>query len=341
MPFRSQQPLAPLPFGIGSQLDFVSIETCGRFLEQLPERPSRFDAIGDEKQFRLQLRSIKFPSLHLLSGTGTAKSVDHLSSRLAIVIPFGDCESVIRADGATYHWSSPHHAFLIPPGLRVEAESTAGAFLRIDIETSALTKVVAGMVGDGVAAAIDLHTPRTLSMRAGEINWQSVIRSFCGTVDAFGCREDQMVASGLDDLVVRTAAMMIRPDLFFKFQAPWRYENRFDLEPLVERIMDNLGQRITLSELETWSGRSARSLQLDFKQRFGVGPMQWIRDQRLQRIHQRLANKQEHRPIREIAAECGVLRMPTLVAEYQKQFGELPSDTRSRIRGRANLDQKY
>ncbi len=331
MQYRSETALASLPFGKGSQLDFTTVEACGRFLEGLPERPSRFDALGDEKRFRLQLRSIKFSSLHLLAGTGTAKSVEHLSNRLAVVIPFGNCESVIRVPGATYRWASPHHAFLIPPGVRVDAESTAGAFMRVDIDTDALTKIVAGVADSrGFNPAIDLYSVRTLPMRIADMHWQSILRSFCGTIDAFGCNEVALHTSGFDDLVARTLAMMIRPDLFCDLPSRPKHYVPFDLDPLIEIVMENLGQRITLSDLESWSGRSARSLQLDFKERFGIGPMQWIRDQRLNRIHQRLANKQDCRTIREIAAEFGVLRMATLVTEYQKHFGELPSDTRKR-----------
>ena len=57
-----------------------------------------------------------------------------------------------------------------------------------------------------------------------------------------------------------------------------RRAGRFDLEPLLEVIAANLGGRLTLADMERWSGRTARTIQLAFQRRFGFGPMQWVRD---------------------------------------------------------------
>ena len=140
-------PLAPLPFGEASAKSFNDVASCTDFLGQLPGKPSRFDAIGREADFRIRFRPVTLPDVTLFAGTSSAKTVDHNSGRVAVVIPFGDCASTIRAGKKEYRWAAPHHAFFIPAGAHIEAEGTRGAFLRLDIEAPLLARTAAGMAG--------------------------------------------------------------------------------------------------------------------------------------------------------------------------------------------------
>lgn len=97
--------------------------------------------------------------------------------------------------------------------------------------------------------------------------------------------------------------------------------------PVIEA---NLGRRVALPDMEAWSGRTARALQLAFQKRFGIGPMQWLRDRRLELVRARLLAAEPGATIREIAAACGMPRMATLIPEYSSRFGELPSETLAR-----------
>lgn len=128
---------------------------------------------------------------------------DHQSGRLALVIPFGSCASVIRSGGMAVH----------------------------------------GM------------------------DWLPVIRSFCGSVDAFGCDAGGLAASGVDDVVLRTVVMMLDPKTFLDPRSDARPQRGFDLGPLMDRVLANLAGRVTLSDMEEWSGRTARSIQLAFQKR--------------------------------------------------------------------------
>ncbi len=323
-----------LPFGAGRALEFDCVAACGAFLQGIPHRPSRFDSLGPADRFRLNLSALSFPAVHLLAGSGTAKAVTHESPRATLVIPFGRCESRIQAGPARYRWASPHHAFFIPAGQRVEAESTAGAFLRLDLEASALAAIAPGIAtlapgpGPGPDPVIDLESARPVPLQAGGTDWLHVFRSICQTVDAFGGDDRRLTATGLDDVVLRTAILMLAPDLHRERPGESRAARRVGLDPLLEQMMDRLAERITLSDLEAWSGRSARAIQLAFRSRFGVGPVQWLRDRRLDRIHERLAAGADAATIRELARACGIDRMATLIPEYRRRFGELPSQTR-------------
>lgn len=330
--------LDPLPFGNGSAHAFDDVASCTTFLARLPERPTVFDALGPKSRFHVRLKTVHLPGLALVAGSSTPKVVDHESRRAALVIPFGRCGAVIHIGRDEHRWASPHHAFFIPAGTPVTAESTAGSFMRIDMDETALTAAAEGMSETGPnngrkPAAIDAQTPRTVSMKSAGLNWLPQIRAICSSIDALRCDTGLIHGVGLDDIVLRSVAMMLRPDLAASGESDRSATRGFDLDPLLERLTASLGQRITLSDMEAWSGRTARSIQLAFQKRFGIGPMQWLRQRRLDVIHARLSSPGESATVRQIARECGIPRMATLLAEYARRFGERPAETRQRRAG--------
>lgn len=329
LPPTDSRDLAPLPFGNASGIMFTDEASCGEFLARLPEAPSRFGAIGDPDAFRIQLRNIAFPGVSLVAGSGTPKATDHCSRRLALVIPFGDVETVLRAGRQEYRWAAPHHAFFIPAGQTIEAESTGGAFLRLDLAEAAVARTAAAIAGSGTGkgAAVDLSTCRVVPLQVRGVNWLPVLRSLCGTIDAFEGDASRLETAGFDDLLLRTVVMMLRPELFFGQQWDDRPARGFDLDPLLARIEATLPGRITLGDMEAWSDAGSRTIQLAFRNRFGIGPMEWVRDRRIDLVRAKLLAAPAGATVREIAASCGLTRMATLIPEYVRRFGERPSDT--------------
>jgi len=319
----------PLPFGNASALEFTDEATCGEFLARLPDAPSRFGAIGPTGRFHVRLRNVSLPGVSLVAGASSPKATDHLSRRMAIVIPFAGSKTILRSGRRTFHWAAPHHAFFIPPGQQIEADSNAGSFLRLDIEQSAIERITAGMVADEptMKSALALEESRIVTMHHATGDWLPTIRALCATIDACDCDATRLIAAGFDDVLLRTAAMMLHP--FGRLEPRWggRPTREFDLAPLLERITAGLGGPITLGDLETWSGYSARAIQLAFQKRFGVRPMEWVRDRRLDLVRAKLLAASSGTTVREVAAACGIPRMATLVPEYLARFGERPSDT--------------
>jgi AraC-like DNA-binding protein len=320
-------PLAPLPFGAATAMSFDSEAACGEFMARFPDAPSRFGAIGPAAKFRIRLRNVALPDVSLVAGAGTAKATTHLGRRAALVIPFARCETVLRTAAGTHRWAAPHHAFFIPAGEQIAAESTAGAFLRLDIVEDALARTAAGMAGeDADTRAIDLRVPRPVPLQALGSSWLPAIQSLCDTVDALGCDAGRLAAAGIDDVILRTVVTMLRPEL--ALDAGRNERSRavcFDL--LLERITAHLGGRLTLADMERWSGLSARTIQLAFQRRFGLGPMQWVRERRLDLLRARLLAAPRDAKVSMLAASCGFTRLATATVAYAERFGELPSET--------------
>ena len=206
--------LPTIPFGQSSAKAFDDVRLCGDFLSRLPDAPSQFDAIGPGRDFHIKLRPVTIPDVTLLAGASSPKATSHVSDRLAVVIPFGTCATILRSGGREYRWASPHHAFFIPAGERVKAESTTGSFIRLDIRESALLRTAMGMLDRQAGKpGLDTSTARTLAMQSSGVNWLPVIRGLCTTVDAFDCDADRLDAAGMTDAILRTVVMMLEPQL--------------------------------------------------------------------------------------------------------------------------------
>jgi len=92
-------------------------------------------------------------------------------------------------------------------------------------------------------------------------------------------------------------------------------------------VQANLNQRLTMADLESISGLSARTLQYQFKNRFGCSPMRWILQQRLQACHQRFLYPQEGDSITSVAIYYGFSNLGNFARLYSQHLGELPSQT--------------
>lgn len=331
MPYPSTgfSDLPAIPFGLASCREFTDEASCGEFLALLPESPSRFGAIGKPEGFRIRLKNVPLPGVSLVAGSGTPKATDHCSRRLALVIPFGGVETVLRCGTAEHRWAAPHHAFFIAAGEKIEAESTGGAFLRLDLVETAVTRAAAGLKSQRKAKrdALELSRSRIVPLQARGMNWLPVIRSLCSTIDAYGCDAGRLVDAGFDDVLLRTVVMMLQPELFFEQQWTGRQARGLDLDQLLEQVDAKLAGRITLADMEAWTGLSARTIQVAFQKRFGIGPMEWVRNRRLDLMRAKLLAAQPGDTVRGIAASCGLTRMASLIPDYSARFGERPGDT--------------
>lgn len=98
------------------------------------------------------------------------------------------------------------------------------------------------------------------------------------------------------------------------------------LERLERYLQQNLGASITLESLARAAGVSQRSLHLICQRCYGLSPMSWLRQRRLDAARQALLADPE-RSVTEVALECGFTHLGRFSAYYRERFGELPSDT--------------
>ncbi|MCK9511961.1 MAG: AraC family transcriptional regulator [Pigmentiphaga sp.] len=104
---------------------------------------------------------------------------------------------------------------------------------------------------------------------------------------------------------------------------------RADAERLsrLERYLDShLGSSLTLADLAAAAGVSPRLLNLLCQRHFGLAPMAWLRQRRLEAARE-LLQRQPERSVTDIALEFGFGHLGRFSAYYRQRYGELPSDT--------------
>ena len=90
----------------------------------------------------------------------------------------------------------------------------------------------------------------------------------------------------------------------------------------------HLGDTLCLSLVAANAGASVRTLELAFREVLGVTPVEYIRTRRLNRARQILLKSRHNgQPVTDAAVECGLFHFGYFSRDYQKLFGELPSQT--------------
>lgn len=132
----------------------------------------------------------------------------------------------------------------------------------------------------------------------------------------------------IDDLIYRTLALLLFPQLehLSNTQDTRSAGRERVFEDLLEWIQAHVRQPINLSQLEQRSGYSRRNLQLAFQQRFGCGPIQWVRQQRLEQARSELLNPQPGDTVATIAERFGFSSLSVFSRDFSGRFGLRPSD---------------
>ena len=104
-------------------------------------------------------------------------------------------------------------------------------------------------------------------------------------------------------------------------------------------LLAHLQEPISLSDIEQRSSYSRRSLQYAFKERFGCGPMQWLRQQRLAKARALLEQAAGHGGLRDVAMACGYLSQASFSRDFLARYGERPSRVQRRFRDRHRLER--
>ncbi|EPN2807075.1 AraC family transcriptional regulator [Serratia marcescens] len=102
------------------------------------------------------------------------------------------------------------------------------------------------------------------------------------------------------------------------------------LRRAVEFINENIGSTLTLAGIARAAQCSIRTLQRAFHDWRQIGIMQYVKEVRLQRAREDLL-RSDINSVTEVATRWGFFHLSQFAADYRKQYGELPSETRRRL----------
>jgi len=214
------------------------------------------------------------------------------------------------------------------------------ASVHATLDKAHLAHTISSMLGyenAGQVKNFDFEQDREVALYTGGVSFDSMLRAYYAMIDSLAAQPQALAMSGLDDAFYRTIAMMLRPELFLADGDKHRQKkiNPRALENVCGYIQANLNEPLRLSDLERISGLSARALQYAFKRARGCTPMQWVRQQRLERARLYLsAQPPPALTITTIASFCGFTHLGEFTRSYFAYFGERPSETLKRANNR-------
>ncbi len=150
-------------------------------------------------------------------------------------------------------------------------------------------------------------------------------------------QERQLERIGLDRAIQRLIALLLCADLIQtarrREEAQWGSKNQI-VDQLLAWIDANLDHPIQLHDLSEQSGYSQRSLRNFFQERFGCGPIHWIRSRRLEGARARLLSPEPGDTVSAVAAGFGYPHLSQFSRDFQKAYNLRPSDLlREGLRG--------
>ncbi len=90
-------------------------------------------------------------------------------------------------------------------------------------------------------------------------------------------------------------------------------------------IHDNMSEPMRVEDIAAAAGLNVRSLQLGFKAAYGVSPMRYLRDVRLDAARYLLARRQERESVTEVAYSVGFSHLGRFSQAFRDRFGVSPS----------------
>lgn len=130
----------------------------------------------------------------------------------------------------------------------------------------------------------------------------------------------------LDDLICRQLVLMLCPEITIDELSTGAVPSSTGFEPLLEWLSSRVAEPVSLSDMELRSGLSRRALQRAFQQRFGCGPMQWLRRRRLELALERLSRAEASDTVAAIARSCGYLSLASFSRDFSRVYGRRPSE---------------
>jgi transcriptional regulator GlxA family with amidase domain len=111
-----------------------------------------------------------------------------------------------------------------------------------------------------------------------------------------------------------------------------RIDGRPGLERAIGYIREHIAEPVAMRDLVAASGISARSLQLAFRKAYGMGPISFVRNLRLQYVRDELrAATAAGTLVADVAGRWGFFNVSHFTQVYKRRFHSLPS---ADLRGR-------
>lgn len=146
-----------------------------------------------------------------------------------------------------------------------------------------------------------------------------------------GISTQPLARDQLESLVLTQILLTIPNSYTDLLRSPVHPIPRSKIHRAIELIEQNPDAGLSLAELASAAGVTARALQRGFKEVVGMSPTAYVRAVQLDRVHTELIEGSGTVSITEVAMRWGFLHLGRFAQQYRERFGVSPSETVRRV----------
>ncbi|HVV10533.1 AraC family transcriptional regulator [Amycolatopsis sp.] len=213
----------------------------------------------------------------------------------------------------------------VPGSVRWSADCVQ---LMVRIERTALRARLAGMIGTALHRELRFEPAMDVGSGYGH-GWLLALHAIVHQLDRPGSLIENAAMAEAFEQVLMSALLTAQPS---NYSHILRGEARAAPSKAVGIALDWIESHPkaghTTASLARAAGVTERALQLGFRKHLDMRPMEYLREIRLQRVHEQLKTETaDGRTVTEIALEWGFAHQGHFATRYQRRFGEKPSET--------------
>ena len=322
-----------LLFGERDATRQTCIKVFGDQMNRASPGVNAYDPIGSSSSFGSKINAVKLPAMQLVAVALSPSYVDRAFTQIAtLMVPLAG-QFNCSLDGRSHLFGDSLGSMYFPQGSgQVKGGGNTRSQVSLQFEPQLLEKTARAMLGLSCHAVLDLQldNPRVALLTVAGQPIGTTLQHVGALIDLHQRDATVLTQLGIQDMLYRHIAMMLLPEPFVH---PTDHPRSSASAALAAQLCDymqaHLDAGLTLTDLEVFSGLSARSLQLTFKKQLGCTPMQWLTEQKLHAIRAKLANAEPFESVTSLAGPY-FPNLGDFARYYQRLFGELPSQTLGR-----------
>lgn len=285
---KSFNNIPPLAFGDKRSVEYSDPDRMSEALALGSSLVMKHRAVGPDGDFGARVAVLKTRNSRLVALASSAFHVEAHGAPSGLLVVALHGLTNTRHGSQTYEWGKGKGALYLPPG-GCRAETTARSVIGIDIDPADFHRVAEVMLGRApkLSSQFSFGRPSFVDTPISRFDFSSVVEGIAATMDRLGGDAHLIERAGLDDALMRVIALFLN---FEEFSAaePEINAPRAVVRLACEYIDAHLTSTITLTELESITGLSRRSLQYAFRSEFGCTPMQWVAQRRLEAVRKQI-----------------------------------------------------
>lgn len=227
--------------------------------------------------------------------------------------------------------ASPTMSTVFSPGQHTSLPQwdADAAQLSIKFTRTQVEQELAGLLGRPVSKPIDFRLGFAVNDGPGR-RWMGILTALLQSVEASSRLVRHHVELLERSLITGLLLSQVHSYTDQLTEGPIDHQPNRALDRVVDEIHRAPDRGYTVADLARIAGMSARSLQYAFQEKYGISPMRYLRQVRLDRVHDDLA--QGLTTVSNAAAYWGFTNPSRFAQAYRERFGELPAATMARQR---------